>query len=99
MDKHTRKRYTKLSYVNVFDIGSCIRAHCHLQDGYAVYEAGWSDSKVAITYGIDPTSSHVKELRKQLVGELRYSRASSDRIARLEERIERLERELGLTTS
>ena len=89
-------KFTKMSHNQVFEVGTVIRAHCHLQEGYAVYDdVGWSDEIIANQFGLK--RGVISSLRLKSVGPFRkVAPPPVDLYAVLEARVTRIEKELGL---
>lgn len=84
------------SQSQIVDAGLAIRQHCHQDDeGFAIYEHGWSDQKIADQTGA--TLSTVTSLRRTEFGALRHRGGGGasleelrGRVAALEERVDAL---------
>ena len=105
MNDHPVKQYTKTPYETVVEIGICIKQHCALSGGIAVYENGWSDKAIATRF--NAAESTVTNLRLKLIGELIRSSNSvvttetqlttlEVRLAKLETLMEKIAKEWGI---
>lgn len=69
----------KMSRIELFKASGLLSAHCKVVDGFAVYEEGWSDKRVA-DESSDPARplpmASVAKLRTEAVGVLRVHRSS-----------------------
>lgn len=55
-----------------FEMGTLLTKHCFkMADGVAAYEMGWDDARVAKEMGSEFNSTHVRNLRRELVGNLK----------------------------
>jgi hypothetical protein len=60
---------TYLTREQMFLLGDLIRQHCHRnEDGFAVYDAPWTDELILKQVGSPYNINHVAHLRKELCG-------------------------------
>jgi deoxyribose-phosphate aldolase len=60
-----------LSKKEVFEAGKFVETICRLDgDGFAAYDDGWSDQKVADKFGV--TLTNIQDLRRQIIGNARF---------------------------
>ena len=80
----------KLEYAMV----DLLRAHCHVSpEGFAVYDAPWTDELILEQFPTGVTINHVKSIRLSAVGKLRSHRPGAGQKRReLEVRIDALEK-------
>ena len=60
--------FRKLTTLEILSIGMLIKEKCHLHEGYALWDTGWSDGVVAKKFNV-PWQS-VSRLRREIVGQL-----------------------------
>lgn len=85
----TTKNFASIS--QTIQISKLLEEHCTELNGYAVYEQGWDDLRVAKEVGLD-TTSRVSGVRKEIVGPMKPTPkgGKSQRVADLERAIELL---------
>ena len=76
-----------VNYAQVVNIGDTIRKVCHISNGYAVYDEGYSDAVLAVRFKVSETS--IATIRKQIIGNMKKPQIGS--IVELTKRIEALE--------
>src|SRR5215467_13070081 len=90
-----------MKQVHTVFLSKIIEAHCKKVDGYAAYEEGWSDEKVAAV-AVETSEprfsfnkSHVETLRRSVIGNFPKQKTvdsiTIEKIAELERRIQNLE--------
>jgi len=68
-----------LRQAQMFVVGDLVRAHCKKDEyGFAVYDEGWSDGKIAGMQDFPCTEKNVQSVREALVGKVRRANARSD---------------------
>jgi hypothetical protein len=97
--KKTRAAPQRKTQAEVFKVGMLLSLRCQLVDGFAVYEADWSDQAIAEQVGCDVDD--VRELRVKHIGKTEAetpksqinpdARALLKRIMLLEAKVSRLE--------
>jgi hypothetical protein len=88
-DNEERRRNRTLNQAENFKVLKLIEAHGTIEDGYYVYESGWSDAKIAMDVGC--TEKSVEYRRKEVFGNIRPGRSgSTPEIKELSARIETL---------
>lgn len=65
----TSKPRSMLKQSQVIELYGLLKQHCSPVDGYAVYEGGWSDERLAKEFGCTPTN--VANLRVSMIGSFR----------------------------
>lgn len=80
------KRQT-VNFAQVVNIGDTIRKVCHMSNGYAVYDEGYSDAVLAVRFKVSESS--IATIRKQIIGQMKKPQFAG--IAELTRRIEALE--------
>lgn len=103
MNVHTEQpaanAVSKLSPKQRFDMNLMLNAHCKTIDGYAVYDEGWDDLRVAAELGI-PLNS-VGYIRRSVFGKLKSAFVAKEdktlvaRVDRLEAQVAKLVAALG----
>lgn len=56
---------------DLFKASGILSAHCSSVGGFAVYEEGWSDERVAKETGDHLNVYHIRKLRLEAIGEIR----------------------------
>lgn len=76
-----------ITRAELFKASGLLTAHCAVDgEGFAVYEAGWDDGKIAAQISETLNASHIMRLREEAIGRTRpFSKSSSNK--KLEELI------------
>lgn len=95
--------YNKMSQLQTVEVGICLKEHCHLSNGVAIYDTGWSDEVITKRFNLTSLTA-VPDLRRKLIGQLPTTRDGTavnkliGRLEDLEKRVATLEELLeGLT--
>ena len=73
-----------MAYETVIALGERLKAVCQKIDGFAVYETGWDDARIAAELSV--TITNVRGLREKIIGLVRPARPGT-----IEKRLEALE--------
>ena len=63
----------RMSRAELFKASGLLSAHCQLVDGFAVYEEGWNDQRIAAETSPRLTLNSIQKLRSEAIGQLRRS--------------------------
>lgn len=90
--KHiTTGKVHKPNYAEAVAIADELRKHCRLEDGFATYDKGMDDARVAEAVGPFTTKENVASMRTQIIGPMRAVRGPSRTTLAAREKAELLE--------
>lgn len=71
----TKNKSSRLDFSTKLKVLEALKLHCSKgDDGFAKYEDGWDDARLAAQFAAPVNPTHIKNLRREQIGSLREAR-------------------------